>query len=111
MPGGRVIGVPGTVRRLLALTQISGRLAREAQLPGYGGPLAMLRAAEALTPALEDLARHDPACGWGRHAAGRLTTATVPGRHDTMMTAPHVDRLATAIDHLLTQTVTETAAG
>ena len=41
----------------------------------------------------------------------QLTTATVPGRHDTMMTAPHVDRLATAIDHLLTQTVTETAAG
>jgi amino acid adenylation domain-containing protein len=101
----------GTVRRLLALTQISGRLAREASLPAYGGPLAMLRAAEALTPALEDLARHDPACGWGRHATGRLTTATVPGRHDTMMTAPHVDRLATVIDHLLTQTVTETAAG
>ncbi|WP_372023834.1 amino acid adenylation domain-containing protein [Tistrella mobilis] len=101
----------GTVRRLLALTQISGRLAREATLPGYGGPLAMLRAAEALTPALEDLARRDPACGWGRHATGPLTAATVPGRHDTMMTAPHVDRLATVIDHLLTQTVTETAAG
>ncbi|XEU66152.1 amino acid adenylation domain-containing protein [Tistrella mobilis] len=101
----------GTVRRLLALTQISGRLAREATLPGYRGPLAMLRAAEALTPALEDLARCDPACGWGRHATGPLTAATVPGRHDTMMTAPHVDRLATVIDHLLTQTVTETAAG
>ncbi|WP_449220633.1 amino acid adenylation domain-containing protein [Tistrella mobilis] len=101
----------GMVRRLLALTQISGRLAREAQLPAYGGPLAMLRAAEALTPALEDLARRDPACGWGRHATGPLTAATVPGRHDTMMTAPHVDRLATVIDHLLTQTVTEAAAG
>ncbi|GGB36005.1 hypothetical protein GCM10011505_16840 [Tistrella bauzanensis] len=91
----------GTVDRLLALCRISGRLAREAELGHYDGPLTFLRAAEALTPELASLAGADPSCGWAARLGRMPAVETVPGRHDTMVFPPHVDRLAAVIDRLL----------
>ena len=45
--------------------------------------------------------RHEPDLGWGRLAAGRVTTLLVPGNHDSILREPRVQALASALQAAL----------
>jgi len=89
------------LRRLLKVTAISGRLAREYQPRHYGGPMHFVRAQEALTPELAEFSAGNPACGWDRYAT--VQPHVVPGSHRTMILPPNVDVLTNLLTRLLSQ--------
>jgi len=71
--------------------------ASRAYEPGtYVGALTLLRAAGEMTPepAPRDL-------GWGRVASGGVEVIEVPGDHFSLLSAPHVDQVATQLQALL----------
>jgi thioesterase domain-containing protein len=66
------------------------------RLPVFGGPMILLRAAEAShSQEMEEFDEVETAdLGWEKWYAGRLEVVTVPGNHFTMMAEPHVQVLA-----------------
>ncbi len=90
---------PDVIRRLLTLTAVSGRLAREHQPRPHKTDLHFLRAAQALSPQLAQVAAHDPSCGW--LAYGPTQVHEVAGNHQTMMQMPQLDNLASLLTMLL----------
>lgn len=66
----------------------------------YPGRITLLRASRVDPVALREVAPQrrqifeDPTLGWGTVAAGGVEVHTVPGNHQTIIEAPHVETLA-----------------
>jgi thioesterase domain-containing protein len=66
----------------------------------YPGRITLLRASRVDPVALREVAPQrrqifeDPTLGWGSVAAGGVEVHTVPGNHQTIIEAPHVETLA-----------------
>src|SRR5215203_5915368 len=66
----------------------------------YSGRITLLRASSVEAVALQELTPErrqifaDPTLGWSAVAAGGVEVHTVPGSHQTIIEAPHVETLA-----------------
>ena len=85
------ISAPGPLRRSLKVIRsnlVAGAQYRPSRT--YPGRLTVLRA-------LGAKGRHDPTLGWGRLAAGGVTSHEIPGDHVSILAPPGVDVLAGAL--------------
>ncbi len=70
----------------------------------YPGKITLLRAGSVDPAALRELPPQrrqvfeDPTLGWGAVAAGGVEVHTVPGNHQTIIEAPHVETLAEILE-------------
>jgi non-ribosomal peptide synthase protein (TIGR01720 family) len=79
----------------------------------YPGPITLLRASGAAPAALRELPAErrrifeDPTLGWGTVAAGGVEVHPVPGNHQTLIEAPHVETLAEVLGACLARAARE----
>ena len=75
----------------------------------YPGRITLLRASSVDAVALQELTPQrrqifeDPTLGWGTVAAGGVEVHTVPGSHQTIIEAPHVETLAEILGMCIAQ--------